>query len=257
MPSPELSPPELLSIDRLGVTYHSDLGDQVAVENFSLQLRAGEIVALVGESGSGKTSIALAIPRLLPAAATISGKILFDGEELTALPESRLRAIRGRRIGFVFQDSLAALDPVVPVGRQLEQAVAAGSPGESRRERRARARQALVAWGLSDPDFYLGAYAHQLNGGARQRVALATALAAGPQLLVADEPTSALDAIARYDAGERLRELCESRGLAVLLVTHDLALASHLADRRIGVRGGQRVPAESLFAQAGELGEIR
>ncbi len=235
----------LLAVEDLRVTYRSDLGRHLAVDGLCLNVEPGEIIALVGESGCGKTSTALAIAGLLPAGTLCEGSIRFRGEPINGLPESHLCRIRGRQIGMVFQDSLAALDPVLRIGRQVNEALEAGFPKASAAVRRVRAHEALQAWGLSDPDYYLEAYPHQLNGGARQRIALAMAMACGPALLIADEPTSALDTLSRYDFAERLAMLTRETGLAVLLVTHDLDLAKGLGSRLVAMKEGRIVSALS------------
>ncbi|PIQ82383.1 MAG: peptide ABC transporter ATP-binding protein [Candidatus Omnitrophica bacterium CG11_big_fil_rev_8_21_14_0_20_64_10] len=201
-----------------------------AVDGVSLMIPAGKTTALVGESGCGKTMLALSLTRLFPKSASIqSGRILFRNRELTALPESELRRIRGGGIAYIFQDPMSALNPVLSIGFQLQEAIdlhrerAAGSPPAP--------ADLLRQVRIADPERRLLQYSHQLSGGERQRVMIAMALAGRPELLVADEPTSALDVSTQAELFDLLTDLKSQRGMALLLITHDLRAVARRADR--------------------------
>ena len=174
-----------------------------------MALEAGQTLGIVGESGCGKSLLALSVMRLLPAAARIaSGRVLFDGQDLTALPPAAMRQVRGARIGMVFQEPMTSLHPAYTVGAQLEEAIRAhGSP----RNLRAQAAAALARVRIAAPERRLDAYPHQLSGGMRQRVVIAMALACRPQLLIADEPTTALDVTIQAQILDLLKHRCRRR----------------------------------------------
>ena len=211
----------------LSVRFQTPGGSLLPVRGVSFNLQRGDSLGLIGESGSGKTTVALALLRLLPPAARISGRIELSGEELLGLGESELTRIRGARVAMVFHDPLAALNPVLRVGTQIAETVRAHRSA-SRKDSWAAARDLLRRVGLAAED--AGSYPHQLSGGMRQRALIAMALACGPALLVADEPTSALDPVAQVGIVDLLRRLREE-GVALLLATHDLGLAARLCDR--------------------------
>ena len=221
----------LLSLDSLTVDLSLEGRFVNALDAVSLDLCNGEALALVGESGCGKTLTALAIVGLLPAAARIAGgKILMSGRELSALSEKEMCSVRGGEIGFVFQEPALALDPVRNVGSQIVEALRLhGGHGSARARQIALSLLEEVA--LPDPNRTFGEYPHRLSGGMRQRVMLAIALAADPAILIADEPTASLDAIVQEEILELLGRLRSSRGLALLLITHDLSAAARHCDR--------------------------
>ncbi|MCO1655697.1 ABC transporter ATP-binding protein [Pseudonocardia humida] len=228
----------LLEISGLTVAFSTTRGPVQAVRGADLTVRRGETVAVVGESGSGKSTLASAINGLLaPNGAVTAGTITFDGTDLLALPERRMNAVRGRRIGLVPQDPMSNLNPLVPVGRQISEifrihGVATG------RAARDRAIELLGSVGIPDPGHRYRQYPHEFSGGMRQRVLIAMGLACRPQLLIADEPTSALDVTVQKIVLDLLDELTTSMGTAVLLVTHDLALAAERADRVVVMHRG-------------------
>lgn len=221
----------LVSIRKLSVSYDRD-ATSPSLGNIDLDIAAGERLAIIGESGSGKSTLALAIAGLLPATATVNGEILWSGE--TQLPRG------GRDIGFVFQDASASLDPVMAVGRQIAEVVHTHLD-LSWAQAQSRALDLLRRVRLPDPDTALHAYPHQLSGGQRQRVAIAVAIAASPRLLIADEATSALDTIVQADIVALIRQLVSEDGMALLFVSHDIALAAELADRVAVFRAGEMV----------------
>ncbi|MEQ4721786.1 ABC transporter ATP-binding protein [Nonomuraea sp. B19D2] len=198
-----------------------------AVRSVSLDLAPGERLALVGESGCGKTTTMLAMMGLLPAGATVSGQVLLDGKDILAGGEATMRPHRWSDIAMVFQGAMNALNPVRRVGAQIVEAVRIH--GGSRQDGKLRAREVLDLVGL--PKDTSSRYPHELSGGQRQRAVIALALACQPRILLADEPTTALDVIVQDQIVTLLRQLSDSLGLAVVLVTHDLALVPHLCDR--------------------------
>ncbi len=222
----------LLEVRNLRVGFATARGWAQAVESFSVSVDEGEAVAIVGESGSGKSVSALAIAGLLPRppARIETGEVLFGGRDLLRMPERELRMLRGRELGFVFQDPSTSLHPLMSVGEQLEEALLVHER-LSRAEARARALAALAEVGIAEPDERLAAFPHQLSGGMRQRVMIAMALICRPKLLIADEPTTALDVTVQAQLIELLRKLQRERGMAILIVTHDLALVSGFASR--------------------------
>ena len=243
----------LLEVTNLNIFFPQHGGPAlVPVDDVSFTVSSGELVALVGESGCGKTLTGLALPRLLPRGAEIGAgsAIRFRGTDLTALSEPELRAYRGRRIAMVFQDPMTSLNPVMRVGAQIAEAIHAHRK-VSRRDARDRVLALLVEVGIADPASRIDAYPHQLSGGMRQRVLIAMALAAEPDLLVADEPTTALDVTIQAQILELLDHLRTARGLAVLLITHDLGIVAGRADRVLVMYAGRIVESAAtaqLFA---------
>jgi len=238
----------LLAIDNLRVSF----GDTVAVNDVSLSIKRGERVALVGESGSGKSVTALSILRLLNDA-QVSGSIRFDGEDLLAKSERAMRGLRGSDIAMIFQEPMTALNPLYTVGEQIAETIVLHD-GVSAAEARKRAVALLDRTGIAEPGKRVNSYPHQLSGGQRQRAMIAMALACRPRLLLADEPTTALDVTIRAQIVELLLELqrdeAEKRGMAVLLITHDLNLVRHFAQRVAVMEKGVLVengPVDTLF----------
>jgi peptide/nickel transport system ATP-binding protein len=223
----------LLAIRDLSVRYNG-AGPPKALDRVSLDLARGEKLAVIGESGSGKSTLALAIAGLLPPTAVIDGQIGWPG---FAKPRS-FAPHSGRDIGFVFQDPAASLDPVLTVGEQVAEVARAhcglGWPGAFK-----LAAELFARVKLPDPDHMLRAYPHQLSGGQKQRVAIAAAIAARPALLIADEATSALDTIVQAEIMALVRDLVEQEDMALLFISHDIALASEIADRIAVFRHGR------------------
>jgi len=250
---PPNDPPALLEVRDLSVEFETDAGRVRVVDGVSFDIAAGKILGLVGESGSGKTVSSLAVLRLLPSppAHIVGGAIRFNGRDLLDLDFDELRRVRGRDIAMVFQDPLASLDPSFTVGYQLMEAIRLHER-VSRGAARARAARLLESVHIPDPTQRLSAYPHQLSGGMRQRVMIAMALSCYPRLLIADEPTTALDVTVQAQIVELLNELRETEGLAVLFVTHDLALISELSDEVAVMYAGQVVEhaaTADLFAR--------
>lgn len=222
----------LLSVQRLSVSFRGAGGRVPAVTDVDLDVAAGEMVGLVGGSGAGKSTVARAVAGL---ARPDSGRILLDGAELATLSRAQLREWR-RQLHLVWQDPYASLPPTMRVGRIVAEPLVIHRLGD--RER--RVREALRAAQL-EPDRYATRYPHQLSGGERQRVAFARALVTEPRLILADEPTQMLDASLRVELADLMDELRASRGVAVLHITHDLALAQRSCDRLVVLRGGRVV----------------
>lgn len=246
MTTDSAAPSPLLDVRDLHVAF----GQHEVVRGVSLQVAAGQKVALVGESGSGKTVAALSLLRLLPQA-RLAGSVRLEGEELLQASERRLRALRGDAVAYVFQEPMTALNPLVPVGEQIAEALRA-KRGLPPAQAWARAEQALAQVGIDDPARRARQYPHQLSGGQRQRVMIALALALQPRLLVADEPTTALDAHLRVQILELLGQLQRQLGLAVLLITHDLPLVQRFADHVVVMQGGRVVesgPVEQVLTR--------
>lgn len=227
-------------------------GERVAraVDGVSFDLAAGESLALVGESGSGKTATALSILRLIPdpPGRIVGGEVLLAGRDLLRLAPGEMRSVRGGEIAMVFQDPMSSLNPVLSVGRQIEEAVLAHSR-VSRRAAWARVVELLGQVGIPDPATRALAYPHQLSGGMRQRVLISMALACHPRLLIADEPTTALDATVQMQVIELLRKLMRDLGMSLLLITHDMGVVAELADRVAVMYAGRIV-------ETGPVGDI-
>jgi len=247
-----VDPSVLLTIDRLQVHYPGSAGPVRAVDGLSFDLRAGETYALVGESGCGKSATGLAILRLVEPGTVAGGRMLFEGRDLLGLSEKEMRKIRGGRIGIVFQEPAAALNPVMRVGSQITEALRIHR-AMGRREAMTEAVRLLGLVALPDPERQARAYPHELSGGMMQRVMLAIALSCSPSLLIADEPTTALDVTVQAQILALLRRLKEELGLTVLLITHDLAVVAENADR-VGVMYAGRLveeaPVRDLFGEA-------
>ena len=220
------------------------------MDDVSFEVRKGETLGLVGESGSGKSVTAFSIIRLVQEPGTITaGRILFQGRDLLTLPESDMRHVRGAGIGFVFQEPMAALNPVMRVGAHIAEALTVHGLA-SRSAARQRAIELLRAVKITDPDKRIDDYPHQLSGGMRQRVMMAIALACKPPLVIADEPTTALDVTVQAQILELLRDMKREFDLSLLLITHDLGVIAETADRVAVMYAGRIVeqgPVRQIF----------
>jgi peptide/nickel transport system ATP-binding protein len=236
----------LLDVRDLSIAF----GQSEAVKGISFHINPGETLGLVGESGSGKSAASLAVLRLLPHTAKVAGAIDFDGEDLLALPEETMRRRRGREIAMIFQEPMTALNPVMPVGAQIAEAVRAHHPQESRGAVRAKVFSAMEAVGLPEVERRVKDYAHQFSGGQRQRILIAMAIVNRPRLLIADEPTTALDVTVQAQILGLLNDLRREYGLAMLFISHDLAVVAQVADRVAVMQRGEIVEqgaVRSLF----------
>jgi oligopeptide/dipeptide ABC transporter ATP-binding protein len=240
----------LLSVEHLTTAFPLDGRWTPAVNDVSFSLDAGETLALVGESGCGKSLTALSILRLVdPPGRTMSGVVRFDGRDLLSLGEREMRAVRGASIGLVLQEPMTALNPVYTVGRQIVEALEVHGVARGRAAR-ARAIELLEAVRVPEPARRAEEYPHQLSGGLRQRALIAAALACRPRLLIADEPTTALDVTIQAQILDLLRDLKRDLDLALLLITHDLGVVAHNADRVIVMYAGRIVeeaPVRAIF----------
>jgi oligopeptide/dipeptide ABC transporter ATP-binding protein len=241
----------LLSIRDLSVSFAAEGGRLLAVDRVSFDVPKGRAVALVGESGCGKSVTAAAVMRLLPEppARLDGGQIRFDGQDLLTLPERAMRAVRGGRIGMVFQEPMTSLNPVYTVGYQIAEAIRLHRD-VSRREARRLAIEGLAKVGLPEPARRVDSYPHELSGGMRQRVLIAIALACSPALLIADEPTTALDATVQAQILELIASRRREEGMSLLLIAHDLALVGEVADEIVVLYAGvvvERGPARAVL----------
>jgi ABC-type dipeptide/oligopeptide/nickel transport system ATPase component len=240
----------LLQIENLKVTFPTQGGDVAAVRDLNFSIPESGALGLVGESGSGKSATALAILRLLPPQARISGQARFSNEDLLSLPEEKMRSVRGAGISMIFQEPMTALNPVMRVGDQVAEAILAHHR-LPRRQVWQRTLEALREVAIPDPEQRARDYPHQLSGGQRQRVMIAMALVNHPQLLIADEPTTALDVTIQAQILELLRTLRDKHKLAMLFISHDLAVVSRVADHVAVMYAGEIVEVgevEKIFS---------
>lgn len=233
----------LLEIEDLSISFRTQRGEVEAVRHASLTVTAGQTVAIVGESGSGKSTLTSALNRLLPGnGRVVGGSITFDGQDVLTLSERQMNDIRGRQIGLVPQDPMSNLNPLVTVGKQIAEVYSIHGVAKGK-QARAKTVEQLQMVGIPEPERRYSQYPHEFSGGMRQRVLIAMGLACRPQLLIADEPTSALDVTVQKVILDELAALTRSMGTAVLLVTHDLALAAERADQVVVMSRGEIVEA--------------
>lgn len=245
--------PALLELRGLTVSFLGHAGARHdALQGVDLKVRRGEVVSLVGGSGSGKTLLSLACIGLLPGAATCTGSILWQGQPVTNLPAKGWLRIRGRQIAMIFQDAQASLNPVYRIRDQFRWVLQLhrGMNGDAADQ---EAIQMIRSVQLDDAARVLSSYPHELSGGMCQRVMIALALVCKPELLIADEPTSALDRLVQAEIIELLASIHRQMGLSMLLITHDLSMASRLAEKIVVIKDGQIVeegPARAIFSRA-------
>jgi len=238
-------------VKNLTTVFESEAGTARVVDGVSFEIGRGETVGLVGESGCGKSVTALSIMRLIadPPGRIVSGSIYLEGTDLLALPEKEMRKVRGNMISIVFQEPLSSLNPVFTCGEQVREAIALHQK-LGKRASKAKTIEMLRLVRIPDPERRYGAYPHQMSGGMRQRVMIAMALSCEPRLLIADEPTSALDVSIQGQIIELLSELQTRMRMAVLLITHDLAVVAQMVSRVIVMYAGvvfEESPVRELF----------
>jgi oligopeptide/dipeptide ABC transporter ATP-binding protein len=235
----------VLKIKNLSVGFW--VGDALlpAVTDINLELHHGETIGIVGESGSGKSVAALAVLNLLPkpTAEIISGEVVFEGRNILDLTTSEISKIRGAKIAFIFQEPMSALNPVVKVGRQVAEILEIHAPSMSGEEIKRRVMGLFVEVGISAPEQRVEQFPHQLSGGMRQRVMIAMALAAEPDILIADEPTTALDVTIQSQILKLIKEIQKKRGMAMILITHDFGIVQGFTDRTFVMYGGRIIEA--------------
>ena len=239
----------LLSVENLSISFAHPGGETAITRDVSFSVAAGERVGVVGESGCGKSVTGLALLGLLPATARVRGAIRFQGEDLSRLPASRLRRLRGSEISMIFQEPMSALDPVFTIGDQLTETLRSHRK-VSRKEARERAIEALAEVGIPSPAQRLNDYPYQFSGGMRQRVMIAMALICRPKLVIADEPTTALDVTVQAQIIDLLREISDSTGTALLFITHDLGVVAETCSRLLTMYAGEVVesaPVDSVL----------
>ena len=219
----------LLVLEELGVSFPGPDGLLPAVRDLNLSIPGGGITCLVGESGCGKSLTCRAILRLVPDYASLSGKVIFSQANLLAMPEPRLRNIRGSAISMIFQEPMTSLNPVLTVGLQTAEPLRLHL-GMNKKTARQKVIELFEQVGIPEAESRYSDYPHQLSGGMRQRVMIAMALACSPQILLADEPTTALDATIQGQILRLIRKESEERGMAVLFITHDLGVVAEIAD---------------------------
>ena len=240
----------LLDVKMLNVSFKSGKNTLKVVSDLSFYVNEGERLGIVGESGSGKSVTSLAIMRLLPSnTEEVSGEILFNGENLLQLSESKMQAIRGNHISMIFQEPMTSLNPIHTCGKQIAESVLLHS-NATKKEANARALELLKLCGIPAPEQRMKEYPHQLSGGMRQRIMIAIALACEPELLIADEPTTALDVTIQAQILELMKKLGKDRNLATIMITHDLGIVYDFCDRVVVVYTGEVVessPVNELF----------
>lgn len=243
-----LHDPAVLELRDVSIRYHTVHGKVIkAVNGVSLRVRRGEVLGVVGESGSGKSTLGLASMGLLPVEANpaVAGELLVRGKSIATMNASALRAMRGTDIAMVFQDPMVSLHPQLTAGRQIIE-VLEKLAGHKDATHKTRAVELLRLVGIAGPERVVNAYPHELSGGMRQRVMIAMAIAGEPAVLIADEPTTALDVTVAAQIVELLLELRERLGMAMLYITHDLALLAGIADRIAVMYGGRVVESGSV-----------
>lgn len=241
---------KLLEIENLSVTFGAKEHSAKVIENLNFFLNKGETLGVVGESGSGKSVTSLAVMRLLAENnSTVTGRILFDGTDLTKLSEKEMQQVRGNKIAMIFQEPMTSLNPILPCGKQIMEPILLHTK-LGKEEAKKRALALLSLCGIPDPAQRFHEYPHQMSGGMRQRIMIAIALACDPELLIADEPTTALDVTVQAQIMELMKDLKQKIHMSILLITHDLGVVCDSCDRVVIMYAGQIVeaaPVRALF----------
>ncbi|MCH4190777.1 MAG: ABC transporter ATP-binding protein [Butyrivibrio sp.] len=241
---------KILTVSDLQIEFHDHQLPETVVYDFNLEVEKGEIVGIVGESGSGKSMSALAIAGLLSRhSMTKSGQIMYDGQNLLTCDRKVLRSYQGKQIAMIFQEPMTSLNPVKRIGWQVEESLRIHMPQMSGQERRQKAVSMLETVGLHEPQKVYEMYPHELSGGMRQRVMIAAAMIADPEILIADEPTTALDVTVQAQIVELLRRINREKGTSIIFISHDLSLVRQLCSRVIVMQNGRIV-------ETGAAGEV-
>lgn len=240
----------LLEVENLTVAFTGDYGTNISVDHVSFHVDKGEVVCIVGESGCGKSVMSLSVMGLLGRGGAIQeGNVLLDGENLLKMSEKELDRIRGNQMTMIFQDPLTSLNPVFTVGNQITESIRTHLQ-LSKGDAAIRAKELLTKVGMPDAEGVMKKYPHTLSGGMRQRAMIAMALSCNPKLLIADEPTTALDVTIQAQIMNLLRELQQENGMSMILITHDIGLVAHMADKVIVMYAGQMIekaPVKEIF----------
>lgn len=240
----------MLKVENLNIKFTDKLGNFTAVENFELEMETGEIVGIVGESGSGKSMTCHAIMGLLRREGVeVTGRALFDGKDLISMTDEELRTYQGEELSIIFQEPMTSLNPTMKIGRQVEESLRIHTK-LGREERKCRALEAMKLAELDEPEKIYGCYPHELSGGMRQRVMIASALVLRPQLLIADEPTTALDVTIQAEILKTLKEINRKEGTSILFISHDLGVIRALCQRVVVMQNGlivEQGPVEQVF----------
>ncbi|MFM9941745.1 MAG: ABC transporter ATP-binding protein [Hyphomicrobiaceae bacterium] len=247
--------PSVLEVDNLQTHFFTTSGVVRAVDGVSYSVKAGETLGVVGESGCGKSVTALSILRLIasPPGRVVGGEIRFEGRNLLKLPMPEMEAIRGNDISMIFQEPMTSLNPLFTIGHQIAESISVHQ-GLSRREAMTKSIEMLRRVSIPEPERRAAAYPHQMSGGMRQRVMIAMALSCNPKVLIADEPTTALDVTIQAQILQLMRELQDSLGMAIVLITHDMGVVAENCDRVVVMYAGRKVeeaPVEALFERPG------
>lgn len=235
----------MLKVENLTVSFNDDIGNGIIVDNFSFELNKGEILALVGESGSGKSMTALSIIGLLKKNAVVGGVIDLDGTNLLELTKKERRSYMGDDIAMIFQEPMTSLNPVMRVGKQVEEMIKlhidAFDKKPSKKEMKDKVIEMFEKVDLPEPEKIYRKYPHELSGGMRQRVMIAMATICNPKILIADEPTTALDVQTQEQILDLLKKISKENNISILMITHDLNVVADMADRIIVMNGGKKV----------------
>ncbi|WMJ88178.1 ABC transporter ATP-binding protein [Anaerocolumna sp. MB42-C2] len=235
-----MSDKNILEIKNLSFSFHTYGGIVKAVRDISFEVKEGEILGIVGESGCGKSVTAQCILKLNPESVGFfeSGSMLYEGKELITKSDKEMRKIRGKEIGFIFQDPMTSLNPTMRIGKQIEE-IFLGRTGLSHNQIKKETLEILEKVGITDPERRLKQYPHELSGGMRQRIGIAMALVGKPKIIIADEPTTSLDVTIEAQILSLLKSLCKTMNVAVMIITHDLGVIAKICDRVLVMYGGK------------------
>ncbi|HSF83333.1 MAG TPA: ABC transporter ATP-binding protein [Anaerolineales bacterium] len=244
--------PYVLEVDNLKTRFHTQDGTIYAVNGVSFDLKQGELLGIVGESGCGKSVTVMSLLKLIPMppGEIAEGQAMFNGRDLISMSANEIRHVRGHQIGFIFQDPMTSLNPVMTIGQQIMEPIRAHH-GKSREEARESAIELLRMIGIPMAESRLDDYPHQFSGGMRQRVMIAIALSCFPQILIADEPTTALDVTIQAQIIDLIKHLRQELNMSIIWITHDLGIVAGIADRVMVMYGGyivERAPVKVLYA---------